>query len=59
MPAFSSVLILKSGMVLATGEIKVALNSKNLSAAFGAGTRLRKLGSRYTLTVTSKPRAMM
>jgi len=59
MPAFSSVLILKSGMVLATGEIKVVLNSKNLSAAFRAGTRLRKVGSRYTLAVTSKPRAMM
>ncbi len=59
MPVFSQVLMLKSGKVLVSGETPDVLNSKNLSTAFGARTRLRKTGSRYTLAVTSTSRAMM
>lgn len=59
MPVFSRILILKDGRVLATGRKSVVLNSKNLSAAFGARMRLLRTGNRYTLAVTSKSRAMM
>ena len=59
MPVFSRVLILKNGRVQAAGKKPNVLNSKNLSDAFGARTRLQKTGNRYTLTVTSKSRVMM
>jgi iron complex transport system ATP-binding protein len=59
MPVFSRVLILKSGRVLASGKRANVLNSKYLSVAFGARTRLQKTGNRYILTVASKSRAMM
>jgi iron complex transport system ATP-binding protein len=59
MPVFSRVLILKDGRVLASGKRASVLNSKNLSAAFGARMRLQKTGNRYTLTVTSKSCMMM
>ena len=59
MPIFSRVLILKNGRVLAGGKKPNVLNSKNLSDAFGARTRLQKTGNRYTLTVPSKLRAVM
>jgi iron complex transport system ATP-binding protein len=59
MPVFSRVLVLKNGRVLAVGEKPGVLNSKNLSAAFGARMRLRRARNRYALTVTAKSRGMM
>jgi iron complex transport system ATP-binding protein len=59
MPVFSQVLIIKNGRVQAFGRKPDVLNSKNLSVAFGARTRLRQTGSRYTLAVASKSRVMM
>jgi iron complex transport system ATP-binding protein len=59
MPVFSCVLILKHGRMLVAGEKTVTLNSKNLSAAFGAQTRLHQTGNRYALAVTAKSRSMM
>jgi iron complex transport system ATP-binding protein len=58
-PAFSRVLILKGGRVLAMGKKADALNSKNLSIAFGARMRLQQTGNRYTLKVQPKPHATM
>jgi iron complex transport system ATP-binding protein len=51
MPVFSHVLLLKDGGVLAAGKKTVALNSRNLSCAFNAPTKLEQRGSRYTLQV--------
>lgn len=59
MPVFSRVLILKDGRGLAAGEKPDVLNSKNLSAAFGARMRLQRTANRYALTVTAKSHAMM
>jgi iron complex transport system ATP-binding protein len=59
MPVFSRVLVLKDGKVLAAGRKSAVLNSKNLSAAFGARMRLRRTGNRYALTVTAKSRGLM
>jgi iron complex transport system ATP-binding protein len=50
-PAFSHVLLLKDGCVLATGEKAGVLNSRNLSRTFNAQTKLEKQGNRYTLKV--------
>ena len=51
MPVFSRVLILKAGRVLASGEKSAVMNSKNLSRAFGARTRLVTTKRRYELKV--------
>jgi iron complex transport system ATP-binding protein len=59
MPVFSDVLILKGGRVLAAAKKADALNSKNLSLAFGARMRLQQTGNRYALKVQAKPRATM
>ena len=59
MPAFSHVLMLKSGRVLAVGEKPDVLNSKNLSAAFGARMKLKRTEGRYELKVAMKTGAMM
>jgi iron complex transport system ATP-binding protein len=59
MPVFSRVLILKNSRVLAGGKNSGVLNSKNLSAAFGARMRLRRTGNRYSLSVIGRSRAMM
>ena len=59
MPVFSHLLVLKNGRVLAAGEKADALNSKNLSAAFGARMQLLRASSRYTLKVTMKSQGMM
>jgi iron complex transport system ATP-binding protein len=59
MPVFSHLLVLKSGRVLASGEKVDVLNSKNLSAAFGARMQLQRTGKRYALKVTMKSRTMM
>jgi iron complex transport system ATP-binding protein len=59
MPVFSRVLILKSGRVLAAGRKPDVLNSKKLSAAFGAQMQLRQCKNRFFLTVRAKSHAMM
>ncbi len=59
MPVFSRVLILKSGNVLAGGRKMDALNSKNLSNAFGAKMQLLKTGNRYTLKIATKARGIL
>jgi iron complex transport system ATP-binding protein len=59
MPVFSHLLVLKGGRVLATGKKADVLNSKNLSAAFATRIQLQQTGSRYTLKVTLKVRAVM
>jgi iron complex transport system ATP-binding protein len=59
MPVFSRVLIFKSGRVLAAGRKPDVLNSKKLSAAFGAQMQLRQRKNRYLLTVSTKSHAMM
>ena len=59
MPVFSHLLVLKNGRELALGKMADVLNSKNLSAAFGARMRLQRIGSRCALKVTIKTRAMM
>ena len=51
MPAFSHVLVLKGGRVLASGPRARVLTSRTLSAAFGAAVRLRRIGGRYALRV--------
>jgi iron complex transport system ATP-binding protein len=59
MPAFSHLLVLKNGKVLAAGEKSSVLNSKNLSSAFAARMQLQQIGNRYALKVTMKSRGMM
>jgi iron complex transport system ATP-binding protein len=51
MPVFSNVLILKAGRVLASGKKSAVMNSKNLSRAFNARTRLVTTKLRYELKV--------
>jgi iron complex transport system ATP-binding protein len=51
MPLFTHVLLLNRGTVLAAGHKAEALNSKNLSAAFGAPMTLRKESGRYRLSI--------
>jgi iron complex transport system ATP-binding protein len=48
-PVFSHALILKNGKILAAGKKSLALNSKNLSAAFNARMKLQILQKRYVL----------
>jgi iron complex transport system ATP-binding protein len=50
-PAFTHVLILRRGRVLAAGPIASTLTSKNLAAAFGVPVRLSRRHGRWTLTV--------
>jgi len=59
MPAFSHVLVLKAGRVLAVGKKAAVLNSKNLSAAFGAPMKLQHTAARYELKVKLKVRTVM
>jgi iron complex transport system ATP-binding protein len=55
-PVFSHLLILKNGRVLTAGKKADVLNSKNLSAAFGAPIHLQQTGRRYAMKVTVKNR---
>ena len=59
MPAFSHVLILKAGEVLASGKKAVTLDSRVLSRAFGAPIKLREIGRRYALLVAPRARAVV
>lgn len=52
MPAFSHVLVLKGGSVLACGPKAKILTSGTLSRAFQAPVRLRRQRGRYSLAVT-------
>lgn len=55
-PAFRHALVLHQGRVLAAGPTRSVLNSTNLSTAFGATLRLRKVRSRFTLTLPHSDR---
>jgi iron complex transport system ATP-binding protein len=59
MPVFSRVLVLKAGGVLAAGNKTSVLNSKNLSAAFGAKMKLQKIKSRFALEIKGKVRGIL
>jgi iron complex transport system ATP-binding protein len=48
-PVFNHVLLLKDGRVLKSGKKSTVLNSKNLSAVFGARMKLKTRSQRYTL----------
>jgi iron complex transport system ATP-binding protein len=52
MPAFSHVLVLKDGRVLASGLKGAVLTSATLSRAFAASVRLRRNRGRYALAVS-------
>ena len=54
MPAFSQVLVLKAGRVLAADQKSNALAPRLLSRAFAARVHLRQLNGRYTLKVARK-----
>jgi iron complex transport system ATP-binding protein len=51
-PAFSHVLLLRGGRVLASGPRARLLTSRHLSATFGAPLRLTRAGRRYQLAFT-------
>ena len=57
--AFSHVLILKSGEVLAAGRREEILTSKNLSRAFGAAVTLVRERGRYSLKVRPEARVVI
>ena len=59
MPVFTHGLLLKSGRKLAEGPIPKIVTSKNLSAAFSADARLRKVEGRYHLRVKGNPRVII
>ena len=53
-PPLTLALLLASGRVFASGKKDRVLNTKSLSAAFGAKVTLRRAGGRYTMTVGGK-----
>jgi iron complex transport system ATP-binding protein len=53
MPAFSHILILRAGSVLASGPKGRVLTSGTLSHAFNAPIRLRRQRGRYSMTVSA------
>jgi iron complex transport system ATP-binding protein len=55
MPAFSHVIVLKSGRVLASGVRARTLTSRTFTAAFGAPVTIRRSGARYSLVVRRSP----
>lgn len=55
-PAFSHVLMLKGGRVLAAGPKKAVLTAKLLGEAFGAPVKLRPRAGVYSLTVQARRR---
>ena len=50
-PVFTHVLMLQGGQVLHSGHRRRVMSSSRLSALFGAETKLRSQGRRYTLSV--------
>ncbi len=59
MPVFSHVLILKAGKVLGSGRKADQLTSRALSKTFETQMRLRKIGGKYALAVTARPRVVV
>ena len=59
MPAFSHVLMLKGGGVLAAGKKSETLTGGVLSEAFDTRATLRKIRGRYTMRVSPKRGAMV
>jgi len=59
MPAFSHVLVLKGGRVLAAGKKRETLAAPLLSAAFNAPARLTIKAGRYSMTVAAKRGAVV
>jgi len=59
MPAFSHVLVLRGGRVLASGPRKSVLTSAVLTKAFRTPIRLEKQQGRYTLKLNRTCRSMM
>ncbi len=55
MPAFTHVLLLKSGCLMAAGKKSGVLNSANLSQAFNAQIKLSRSAGRYAMSVLAKP----
>lgn len=53
-PAFSHVLVLKAGRVLASGRKRAVLSSEVLSKSFGTRIKLVNTGGRYSLRVAPK-----
>jgi iron complex transport system ATP-binding protein len=59
MPAFSHVLVLKGGRVLAAGAKAKVLTSATLSRAFDASVRLQRKRGRYSLAVSARPNVVI
>jgi iron complex transport system ATP-binding protein len=59
MPAFSHVLVLKGGRVLAAGTKSKVLTSGTLTRAFNAPVRLRRKRGRYSLAVSARAGAVV
>jgi iron complex transport system ATP-binding protein len=59
MPAFSHVLILKKGKVLAEGAKSAVLHPDYLAAAFSARLKLTRTKDRYSLAIAPRARTMM
>jgi iron complex transport system ATP-binding protein len=59
MPAFSHVMLLKDGRILAQGHKADALTSELLSRAFGSRIQLQSENGRYTMSILAKLRAVM
>lgn len=55
MPAFTHALLLRAGRVVAAGPRRAMLTSANLSRAFGARLRLRRVGGRLRLFQSNVP----
>jgi iron complex transport system ATP-binding protein len=58
-PVFTHALILKSGRVIASGTMGRVLTGENLSAAFRASMRLRKMAGRYSLAISGSTRRVV
>jgi iron complex transport system ATP-binding protein len=58
-PAFSHVLMIKNGRVLAAGKKSILLDARFLSKAFNTRLQLNRSGHRYSLRVLSKPGSLM
>ncbi len=53
-PAFTHVLLLKEGRILAAGRKNALLNSKRLGETFNAICHVRKVNRRFTMTVRAR-----
>jgi iron complex transport system ATP-binding protein len=58
-PAFSHVMLLKAGRVLAHGTKAAVLTSESLSRAFDSGIRLKSENGRYSMSIAAKSRVVM